>query len=255
MTNYKEILRLHSLGINNTRIAESCGCARSTVIAALQRAAEQELSWNKIKNCSTEEVARKLYPSTALGQQYKMPDYEWVHREMQKSGVTLSLLWVEYCEQCRQSGELPYKSTQLPDICSQVENSVMDGNRILYINWFNSHVEYDDFHFPMPGFETQTFDGEMCYSLRCKVLHNGNTEVTNPKLKVLVDSFELLKPGEANYRPGYTYIEKHLTDGTTKIITCIAIDYLSERLCDMAEKFYNAWPNKQDFEAHKIWNK
>ena len=87
MTNYKEILRLHSLGINNTRIAESCGCARSTVIAALQRAAEQELSWNKIKNCSAEEVARKLYTSTALGQQYKMPDYEWVHREMQKSGV------------------------------------------------------------------------------------------------------------------------------------------------------------------------
>ena len=112
MTNYKEILRLHSLGINNTRIAESCSCARSTVIAALQRAAEQELFWDKIKNCSPEEVARKLYPSTAPGQQYKMPDYEWVHREMQKSGVTLSLLWVEYCEQCRQSGELPYKSTQ-----------------------------------------------------------------------------------------------------------------------------------------------
>ena len=32
MTNYKEILRLHSLEINNIRIAESCGCARSTVI-------------------------------------------------------------------------------------------------------------------------------------------------------------------------------------------------------------------------------
>ena len=29
-----------------------------------------------------------------------MPDYEWVHREMQKSGVTLGLLWMEYCEQC-----------------------------------------------------------------------------------------------------------------------------------------------------------
>ena len=42
-----------------------------------------------------------------------MPDYEWVHREMQKSGVTLSLLWVEYCEQCRAAGELPYhQSTQ-----------------------------------------------------------------------------------------------------------------------------------------------
>jgi len=35
MTNYKEIIRLHSLGINNTHIAESCSCACSTVIAAL----------------------------------------------------------------------------------------------------------------------------------------------------------------------------------------------------------------------------
>lgn len=112
MTNYREILRLHSLGINNTRITEACGCARSTVIATLQRAEERGIAWNDVKGCSDMEAARKLYPSGALGRQYKMPDYEWVHKEMQKSGVTLSLLWVEYCEQCRQSGELPYKSTQ-----------------------------------------------------------------------------------------------------------------------------------------------
>ena len=31
---------------------------------------------------------------------------------MQKSGVTLSLLWVEYCEECHANGELPYQSTQ-----------------------------------------------------------------------------------------------------------------------------------------------
>lgn len=112
MTNYKEILRLHSLGINNTRIAESIGCARSTVIVTLQKAVTSGTTWATVKNLSTEEVARKLYPATSMGQQYKMPDYAWVHKEMQKSGVTLSLLWVEYCEQCRQNGELPYKSTQ-----------------------------------------------------------------------------------------------------------------------------------------------
>ena len=112
MTNYKEIIRLHSLGLNKTRIAESCGCARSTVIAALHKAEENGLSWNAVKNLSSEEVTRKLYPATSMGQQYSMPDYEWVHKEMQKSGVTLSLLWVEYCERCRQNGELPYKSTQ-----------------------------------------------------------------------------------------------------------------------------------------------
>lgn len=61
---------------------------------------------------SESEVSKRLYPRTAISEKYKMPDYEWVHREMQKSGVTLSLLWVEYCEQCRAAGELPYQSTQ-----------------------------------------------------------------------------------------------------------------------------------------------
>lgn len=68
MTNYKEIIRLHSLGLNKTRIAESCGCARSTVITALHKAEENGLSWNAVKNLSSEEVTRKLYPATSIGQ-------------------------------------------------------------------------------------------------------------------------------------------------------------------------------------------
>lgn len=112
MTKYKEILRLHSLGLNNTRISESCGCARSTVITTLQRAKENNISWLDIRNNSEQEVSQKLFPKSTLNKQYKMPDYEYVHKEMQKSGVTLTLLWVEYCEQCRANGELPYQSTQ-----------------------------------------------------------------------------------------------------------------------------------------------
>lgn len=112
MTKYKEILRLYSLGINNTRIAESCGCARSTVISTVQRAQEKGIAWEIIRSLDETEVARMLYPATFMGRQYKMPDYKYIHREMQKSGVTLSLLWVEYCEQCRANGELPYQSTQ-----------------------------------------------------------------------------------------------------------------------------------------------
>ena len=112
MTNYKEILRLHSLGINNTCVAESCCCARSTVISTVQRAQEKGITWEDIRSLGEAEVARKLYPATSMGRQYKMPDYEYIHQEMQKSGVTLSLLWVEYCERCRANGELPYQSTQ-----------------------------------------------------------------------------------------------------------------------------------------------
>ena len=49
MTNYKEILRLHSLGINNTRVAESCDCARSTVISTVQRAQEKGISQGSLR--------------------------------------------------------------------------------------------------------------------------------------------------------------------------------------------------------------
>jgi hypothetical protein len=65
MTNYKEILRLQSLGINNTRIAEACGCARSTVISTLQYATAKGLKWDSVRDWTEKEVAEKLLPSVA----------------------------------------------------------------------------------------------------------------------------------------------------------------------------------------------
>jgi transposase len=112
MTNYKEILRLHSLGINNTRIADACGCSRTTVVSTLQRSAECGLDWKQVQDWNNKELSEKLFPAGEPKAAYKMPDYEYVHREMARSGVTLSLLWLEYCDQCRESSELSYKSTQ-----------------------------------------------------------------------------------------------------------------------------------------------
>lgn len=112
MLNHKEILRLKSLGLRHTEIADAVGCGRNSVTRTLARAREQQFSWQQAESMSSQEVSQLLFPIEPKGQIYKMPDYEWVHKEMQKSGVTLSLLWVEYCEQCRLSGELPYKSTQ-----------------------------------------------------------------------------------------------------------------------------------------------
>ena len=112
MVNHKEILRLKNLGLTNREIADAAGCGRNTVTRTLARAREQQLGWQQAQSMSQQEVSQRLFPTEQKNPVYKMPDYEWVHREMQKSGVTLSLLWVEYCEQCRQSGELPYKSAQ-----------------------------------------------------------------------------------------------------------------------------------------------
>ena len=58
MTNYREILRLKSLGFNNRQIADSSGATRQTVIAVLQRAAVCELSYHVAETLSDRELAK-----------------------------------------------------------------------------------------------------------------------------------------------------------------------------------------------------
>lgn len=112
MTNYREILRLHSQGISQRSIAASCECSRNTVAKILSRAKEIEMEWPLREGISNHELHRFFFPEAAVSQPRKRPDYEYIHKEMAKSGVTLSLLWNEYCEACRQSNEIPLMYTQ-----------------------------------------------------------------------------------------------------------------------------------------------
>ena len=112
MTDYKEILRLNSLKINNSQIASSLGCSRTTVIAVVRRANECGITQLLAAEMSNRELAKAMFPSETGNQGYKMPDYEYVHREMAKSSVTLNLLWLEYCDACREARLIPYQLTQ-----------------------------------------------------------------------------------------------------------------------------------------------
>ena len=112
MTNYREVLRLRSLGFNNSQIAESMRLSRPTVISVAQRATAQGLDLQAAEGLTDRELAERLFPSGTEKPGYKMPDYEWVHREMSKPGVTLQLLWFEYSDRCRDAGEIPYQLTQ-----------------------------------------------------------------------------------------------------------------------------------------------
>ena len=112
MTNYREILRLHSLGFNHSQIVESTAISRPTVITVTQRAAAQGLDWQTAESLTDKELSARLYPQNSGKPSFKMPDYDYVHREMSKPGVTQQLLWFEYCDQCRATGEMPYQLTQ-----------------------------------------------------------------------------------------------------------------------------------------------
>lgn len=43
---------------------------------------------------------------------YGDPDYEHVHQELKKVGVTLKLLHEEYIERCKRNGEIPMGKTK-----------------------------------------------------------------------------------------------------------------------------------------------
>lgn len=112
MTNYREILRLSNLGLNKTQIAQSVGCSRTTVIQVLGIDEEKGICYPLPEDLSDRKLAELLFPSEKTRPGYKMPDYEYVNKELQRSGTTLNLLWLEYCEQCSAAGELPYQLTQ-----------------------------------------------------------------------------------------------------------------------------------------------
>jgi transposase len=112
MTNYREILRLHSQGISCRSIAESLNCSRNTIKKVLERTEEKRISWPLPDNENNLMLEQKLFGKRANNQTRKMPDLDFVHREMAHKGVTLSLLWNEYCESCRMEGSLPLMYTQ-----------------------------------------------------------------------------------------------------------------------------------------------
>lgn len=112
MTNYREILRLFSQGISQRGIASSCQCSRNTVSSVIKRADEIGISWPFEKEMSNGELQTLMFPEKDLPTTRKIPDCEYIHKEMAKSGVTLSLLWDEYCQECRLSNEIPLMYSQ-----------------------------------------------------------------------------------------------------------------------------------------------
>ncbi len=113
MTNYREILRLANIGLNRTSIGTTLGYSRNTVADVLKRAGEKNIVWPLPDGMSDTELEASLYPEKAAKEaNRRMPDYEKIHKDLGRCGVTFSLLWDEYCADCRQTGEIPYGYTQ-----------------------------------------------------------------------------------------------------------------------------------------------
>ena len=87
MTNYREILRLNNLGILKQDIAKSCACSRNTAANVIKLAGEKSISWEAAERLNNAELAEKLFPGSQKQTVYRVPDWNYIHREMAKSGA------------------------------------------------------------------------------------------------------------------------------------------------------------------------
>ena len=113
MTKYREILRLKSLNLSQQNIAHSCNVSKKTVNRVLKRAEELGISWPIDENDTDAVLAEKLFPSAKKNISAKrMPDYDYIRKELLRNGVTKKLLWTEYMEDCRANGDEPLMYSQ-----------------------------------------------------------------------------------------------------------------------------------------------
>ncbi len=115
MVNYREILRLKSKNLSNSKVAASVHSSRDTVSEVWGLVQQKGLSWPLSPDLTDIQIRDILYPKRIAEKGRKMPDYAYIHREMAKPGVNLTLLWSEYCEQCQNEKTIPYQYTQFCD--------------------------------------------------------------------------------------------------------------------------------------------
>jgi transposase len=99
MRKIREVLRLKlALKLSDRQIAKSAKLSRSTINGYIGRAEAAGLSWPLPEDLDDEALETKLYPKS-VGVDYSsrsIPDWEDIHKERKRKGLTLFLLWQEY---------------------------------------------------------------------------------------------------------------------------------------------------------------
>ena len=131
MTKYREILRLSALGLSQRDIMKSCGVAQKTVVRVQARAKELHLAWPLDTSMTDKAIEQLMYPDKAVPESSKkMPDFDYIRKELLRNGVNKKLLWTEYLEECRQNGDDPLMYSQF---CYHIQQNEQKRNATMHI--------------------------------------------------------------------------------------------------------------------------
>jgi transposase len=101
MRQIREVLRLRfEKNLSEQQMAQAIGAGRSTIQGYLKKAAQAQLTWPLPAELNDEQLENLLFPTGPLkfekGVSRPLADFQHLHEELKKKGVTLQLLWEEY---------------------------------------------------------------------------------------------------------------------------------------------------------------
>ena len=126
MSKEKEILQLLSNGDSGRKIASTLGVSRNTIASVLAAAKRTGNGFPELLQLDQQALFQMLFPEKVAEPVLVPPDYEMIHKELMRHGVTLRLLWEEYVDTCREANQPPYMYSQF---CKRYADYV-DQNRL-----------------------------------------------------------------------------------------------------------------------------
>ena len=99
MRKVREVLRLrYACGASERVIARSLGIGRTAIGEYIRRAAVVGLSWPIPAELDDAALERRLFAPAGYNppNSKPLPDWNRIHAELRRRGVTLALLWQEY---------------------------------------------------------------------------------------------------------------------------------------------------------------
>lgn len=142
----------------------------------------------------------------------------------------------------------------LPDICGRVEYPYEESTRKRYVAWFNKYAY--DIYFKYDGdykdnYVGTEFEGETCYLLRCKLLHEGHINIKDDRIKIT--DFEL---SITSTDDNGIYASRHgvttLQDGSKNYSVRLDVRDLCNKICRAAEQYYIANNEKGGFTDYTV---
>ncbi len=157
MRKIREVLRLkYFCKLSEREISLSCGIGRGSIHKYLKKAAAANLGWPLPEDLDDTQLERLLYPQ----EQYRRSpnkaaiDYVFIHKELERSGVTLQLLWKEYSDAA--NGQAIYQYSQFTALYKNWKGQMNVSMRRIHLPGQEMMVDFAGGTLPLTNSETNT---------------------------------------------------------------------------------------------------